>query len=88
MKAFTVAAGALPSLNPVVRLMRAAGRQADAFHVGIDEFSDRLRHYPRPAAPGLVFATAEWLLCLSGSAHEMLIWGDRLLDGAVMGYEE
>lgn len=66
--------------------------QADAMHVGMDEvFLIASEHCPRcrGADPGEIFAEAvnayyDFLVRQQGV--EMLMWGDRLLDDAVMGY--
>jgi hypothetical protein len=68
--------------------------QAEALHVGLDEvFLIASEHCPRcrGANPGEIFADAvnayhDFLVRQQGV--EMLMWGDRLLDDAVMGYGE
>jgi hypothetical protein len=68
--------------------------QADALHVGLDEvFLIASPHCPRcrEAATGEIFGEAvnayyDFLVRQRGV--EMLMWGDRLLDDALMGYGE
>jgi hypothetical protein len=68
--------------------------EADAFHVGVDEvFIMASEHCPRcrGADPAALLAQAlgEYHEHLVGRRGvEMLVWGDRLLDDAVMGYGE
>jgi hypothetical protein len=86
-----------PQVNPLVfalmgELLEAF--QADALHVGLDEvFLIASEHCPRCRGgdPGEIFAEAtlayhDFLVRQRGV--EMLMWSDRLLDDAAMGYGE
>ena len=86
-----------PELNPIVFALMGElldAFQADALHVGMDEvFLIASDHCPRCRGgdPGDIFAAAvkdthEFLVGQRGV--QMLMWGDRLLDDAVMGYGE
>lgn len=68
--------------------------EADALHVGMDEvFLIASEYCPRckGANPGELFAQAVndyYAHLVKKRGAEMLMWGDRLLDNAVMGYGE
>jgi hypothetical protein len=86
-----------PDVNPIVfalidDLIRAF--QADAFHAGMDEvFLIASEHCPRCKGgdPAKLFARCVKELhahVVGKRKLEMLIWGDRLLDAAAMGYSK
>jgi hypothetical protein len=86
-----------PQVNPIVfdlmdELIDAF--EADALHVGMDEvFLIASEHCPRCKGgdPAQLFARAtnDYYAHLAGERNvEMLMWGDRLLDDAQMGYGE
>ena len=66
--------------------------RADAFHVGCDEVFE-IGHCPRCRGASNAELFAEWIIGLhehivGRQGAEMLMWGDRLLDGQATGYGE